>query len=46
MEMAEKLPTSSGALLAVNGVGQRKLEKYGEAFLTLIEEHLMATVDY
>ncbi|MGF1693340.1 ATP-dependent DNA helicase RecQ [Photobacterium kagoshimensis] len=46
MEMAEKLPTSAGALLAVNGVGQRKLEKYGQAFLTVIEEHLMATVDY
>ncbi|UXI01213.1 ATP-dependent DNA helicase RecQ [Photobacterium sp. TY1-4] len=40
MEMAEILPTSSGELLAVNGVGHRKLEKYGEAFLTLIEEHL------
>ncbi|OAN19182.1 ATP-dependent DNA helicase RecQ [Photobacterium jeanii] len=46
MEMAEKLPTSDSALLAVNGVGQRKLEKYGQAFLTMIEEHLVATVEY
>ena len=42
MEMAERLPTSAGEMLAVNGVGHRKLEKYGQAFLNLIEEHLMA----
>ena len=35
MEMAERLPTSAGELLAVNGVGHRKLEKYGNAFLGL-----------
>ncbi|KLV07803.1 ATP-dependent DNA helicase RecQ [Photobacterium aquae] len=40
MEMAERLPTSAGEMLAVNGVGQRKLEKYGAAFMVLIEEHL------
>ena len=42
MEMAERLPTSAGELLAVNGVGHRKLEKYGNAFLGLIEDHLTA----
>lgn len=42
MEMAERLPTSAGELLAVNGVGHRKLEKYGNAFMGLIEDHLTA----
>ena len=41
MEMAERLPTSNGDFLAVNGVGQRKLEKYGEVFLGLIRDHLL-----
>ncbi|MFZ6043598.1 HRDC domain-containing protein, partial [Vibrio natriegens] len=40
MEMAERLPTSAGALLTINGVGQRKLEKYGTAFMNVIEDHL------
>ncbi|MGF1686927.1 ATP-dependent DNA helicase RecQ [Photobacterium japonica] len=40
MEMAERLPTSAGEMLAVNGVGQRKLEKYGNVFLSVIENHL------
>ncbi len=42
MEMAERLPTSNGDFLAVNGVGQRKLEKYGEVFLGLIRDRLLA----
>lgn len=42
MEMAERLPTSHGEFLAINGVGQRKLEKYGQVFLELIEDHLTA----
>ncbi|WP_027251499.1 ATP-dependent DNA helicase RecQ [Photobacterium halotolerans] len=46
MEMAERLPTSEGELLAVNGVGQRKLEKYGKVFLSVIEEHLLAAAEY
>ncbi|MEH0743306.1 ATP-dependent DNA helicase RecQ [Vibrio cholerae] len=40
MDMAEILPTSYGEMLAVNGVGQRKLEKYADPFLDLIQEHL------
>jgi ATP-dependent DNA helicase RecQ len=42
MEMAEILPTSQGEMLAINGVGHRKLEKYGSVFLGVIEAHLMA----
>ncbi|MEH6533793.1 MAG: ATP-dependent DNA helicase RecQ [Photobacterium frigidiphilum] len=44
MEMAEILPTSQGEMLAINGVGHRKLEKYGSVFLGVIEEHLMAGI--
>ncbi|CAH0524221.1 ATP-dependent DNA helicase RecQ [Vibrio hippocampi] len=40
MDMAEILPTSYGEMLAVNGVGERKLEKYADPFLDLIQEHL------
>lgn len=45
MEMAEMLPTSAGEMLAVNGVGHRKLEKYGNVFLGVIEDHLIAGID-
>ena len=40
IDMAEILPTSYGEMLAVNGVGQRKLEKYADPFLDLIQEHV------
>lgn len=40
IDMAEILPTSYGEMLAVNGVGQRKLDKYADPFLDLIQEHL------
>jgi ATP-dependent DNA helicase RecQ len=32
-EMARRRPTSEAALLGISGVGQAKLERYGEAFL-------------
>jgi ATP-dependent DNA helicase RecQ len=32
-EMARRRPTSEAALLGITGVGQAKLERYGEAFL-------------
>ncbi|PJC84964.1 ATP-dependent DNA helicase RecQ [Vibrio sp. HA2012] len=41
MDMAEILPTSYGEMLAVNGVGQVKLERYANPFLDLIQEHLI-----
>ncbi|MFC5079059.1 ATP-dependent DNA helicase RecQ [Vibrio thalassae] len=40
IDMAEILPTSYGEMLAVNGVGERKLEKYADPFLDLIQEYL------
>ncbi|WP_076415291.1 DNA helicase RecQ [Shewanella sp. UCD-KL12] len=39
-EMAAMLPTSSGEMLAVNGVGERKLERFGDEFLDEIASHL------
>lgn len=40
LEMAEQLPTDCGQMLRVNGVGNRKLERFGLPFLALIREHL------
>ncbi|CAK9886410.1 MAG: ATP-dependent DNA helicase RecQ [Candidatus Erwinia impunctatus] len=40
IEMAEQLPDTNAALLSVNGVGQRKLERFGQAFLTVIRAHV------
>ena len=40
VDMANKLPTNPRALLAVSGVGETKLQRYGNAFLTVIEQHL------
>ncbi|MEA2001115.1 MAG: ATP-dependent DNA helicase RecQ [Actinomycetota bacterium] len=37
-EMAASVPTTPSEFLAVNGVGQRRFESYGEAFLELIED--------
>ncbi|MCK3655595.1 ATP-dependent DNA helicase RecQ [Pasteurellaceae bacterium Macca] len=38
-EMAEFLPTTDSEMLAINGVGERKLERFGPPFLQLIREH-------
>lgn len=40
IEMAEQMPTSPGEMLSVNGVGTRKLERFGMAFLALIRSHV------
>ncbi len=39
-EMAAILPTSQGEMLAVNGVGERKLARFGDQFLDEIEAYL------
>jgi ATP-dependent DNA helicase RecQ len=38
-EMMERQPQDKKQLLAINGVGESKLEKYGDAFLAVINEH-------
>lgn len=40
IEMAERCPVGPNELLLINGVGQRKLARFGEAFMTLIRAHL------
>jgi len=39
VEMARDLPASPAALLEITGVGQKKLERYGEEFLAVIQQH-------
>lgn len=40
IEMAEQCPVRANDLLLINGVGERKLERFGDAFMALIHEHL------
>jgi ATP-dependent DNA helicase RecQ len=37
-EMARKLPNNENEFLSITGVGEQKLEKYGEAFISLANE--------
>jgi ATP-dependent DNA helicase RecQ len=39
ISFATERPGSRKALLDISGVGQAKLERYGDAFLAVIEEH-------
>jgi ATP-dependent DNA helicase RecQ len=39
-EMAEKRPLTDADLLFVSGVGERKLQLYGDAFLTVIRDYV------
>jgi ATP-dependent DNA helicase RecQ len=40
IEMAEQTPLSPGEMLSVNGVGTRKLERFGQEFMALIRAHV------
>ncbi|WP_336778605.1 ATP-dependent DNA helicase RecQ [Pantoea sp. USHLN256] len=40
IEMAEQMPISASEMLSVNGVGHRKLERFGKPFLVMIKEHV------
>ncbi len=39
-EMMERQPHNHEQLLGINGVGESKLEKYGDAFLKVINDHI------
>jgi len=41
-EMAQFTPTTKVEMLDINGVGERKLERFGDAFMNLIQLHLAA----
>ena len=38
-EMAQYMPTSNIEMLQINGVGSIKLERFGQPFMALIQEH-------
>jgi ATP-dependent DNA helicase RecQ len=40
LELAELQPISAGEMLGINGVGQRKLERFGMPFMRVIKEYL------
>ncbi|MEC5343765.1 ATP-dependent DNA helicase RecQ [Brenneria populi] len=40
LEMAELLPVNAAELLHINGVGQRKLERFGAPFMSMIRDHV------
>lgn len=40
IEMAEQMPITASEMLSVNGVGHRKLERFGKPFLVMIREHV------
>ena len=40
VDMACKLPITRNTLLEVSGVGQTKLERYGDAFIKLIDDYI------
>ena len=40
IEMAEQSPLTAGEMLSVNGVGTRKLERFGKPFMALIQAHV------
>jgi ATP-dependent DNA helicase RecQ len=42
--MCVKLPVSCDAMLDVSGVGKFKLEKYGDRFIAVINEHIGTTI--
>ena len=44
-EICEMLPRDMTRFSTLNGVGERKLEKYGPAFLKVVEAHLAGS-DY
>ncbi len=44
IEMAEKRPATLDEMIGINGIGARKLESYGKAFLEVILGHSVDTV--
>ena len=44
-DMAAKTPTTVNDFLDISGVGKTKLERYGEAFLQMINDYLESTLN-
>ncbi|SCZ63328.1 DNA helicase RecQ [Thiohalomonas denitrificans] len=45
VEMVTERPTDRKELFEIQGVGEKKIEAYGEAFLKVIRQHLAAEID-
>ena len=43
VHMAREKPLDDDAFLAINGVGEHKLDKYGAEFLLAISDYCMST---
>jgi ATP-dependent DNA helicase RecQ len=44
LEMVDQRPRNDAEMLAVNGIGQSKLERYGSEFLAILDEHAVVPV--
>jgi ATP-dependent DNA helicase RecQ len=44
LEMTRTVPTSLEALASISGVGQVKLERYGDSFLGVLRDHASAAL--
>ncbi|MEN4981105.1 ATP-dependent DNA helicase RecQ [Erwinia billingiae] len=40
IEMAEQMPITASEMLGVNGVGHKKLERFGKPFMVMIRDHV------
>ena len=44
-EMAHYQPTSNKEMLEINGVGETKLQRYGQAFIAIIKQHQQININ-
>jgi len=40
IEMAEQMPLTASEMLSINGVGHKKLERFGKPFMLMIRDHV------
>jgi len=45
-EMSQDCPVSESEMLRVKGIGKRKLQRFGDRFMTIIEEHISDDSDF
>lgn len=44
-EMAEKMPLSRSEMLDINGIGEKKLERFGQIFIQVIRQYIDGELD-
>ena len=45
VEMAEQMPLTASEMLSINGVGHKKLERFGRPFMVMIKQHVAGDDD-